>query len=144
MRRVLTMFTVLLSALLISTATIAAEPHIIPQPSYVEMHQGEFVVTKDTKIVVYDDAWDAAQVFAKDMQSFFGGKRPMRTTKRGNGIKVRTDNNVPEEGYELYVQPHEIFVTGGSEAGIFYGVVQYAGYHGIFVHSPFFENFLHG
>ena len=122
MRRVLTMFTVLLSALLISTTTIAAEPHIIPQPSYVEMHGGEFVVTNDTKIVVYDDAWDAAQVFAKDMQSFFGGKRPMRTTKRGNGIKVRTDNNVPEEGYELYVQPHEIFVTGGSEAGIFYGL----------------------
>ena len=122
MRKLLAMFMVLLSALTISATTHAAEPHITPQPSYVEMHGGEFIVTADTKIVVYDEAWDAAKVFAKDMQSFFGSKRPMRTAKRGNGIKVRTDNNIVAEGYELYVQPHEIFVTGGSEAGIFYGL----------------------
>ena len=101
MRKLLAMFMVLLSALTISATTHAAEPHITPQPSYVEMHGGEFIVTADTKIVVYDEAWDAAKVFAKDMQSFFGSKRPMRTAKRGNGIKVRTDNNIVAEGYEL-------------------------------------------
>ena len=122
MRKLIAMFTVLLSALTLSAAVRAAEPHIVPQPSYVEMHNGEFVVTADTKIVVYDEAWDAAKVFAMDMQSYFASKRPMRTAKRGSGIKVRTDNNIVAEGYELYVQPHEIFVTGGSEAGIFYGL----------------------
>lgn len=122
MRHLFSMLRVLIVVLAFSATAIAAEPHIIPQPSYIEMHQGEFVVTYKTKIVVYDEAWDAAEVFAKDMQVFFGSKRPMHCAKRGNGIKVRTDNNVPEEGYELYVQPHEIFITGGSEAGIFYGL----------------------
>ena len=122
MKRLFTMFAVLVMALIVSVEAFAAEPHIIPQPSYVEMHQGEFLVTPKTKIVVYDEAWDAAEVFALDMQQFFKSKRPMSCVKRGSGIKVRTDNNIPEEGYELYVQPHEIFVTGGSEAGIFYGL----------------------
>ena len=122
MRHLFSMLRVLIVVLAFSATVIAVEPHIIPQPSYIEMHQGEFVVTNKTKIVVYDEAWDATEVFAKDMQVFFGSKTPMHCAKRGNGIKVRTDNNVPEEGYELYVQPHEIFITGGSEAGIFYGL----------------------
>ena len=100
----------------------AQRPHIIPEPSYIDMAQGTFTITEKTKIVVYDEAWDAAEVFAQDMQQYFGSKKPLRCVKRGSGIKVRTDKFVPEEGYELNIQPHEIFVTGGSEAGIFYGL----------------------
>jgi hexosaminidase len=100
----------------------AQRPHIIPEPSYIDMTQGTFTITEKTKIVVYDEAWDAAEVFAQDMQQYFGSKKPLRCVKRGSGIKVRTDKFVPEEGYELNIQPHEIFVTGGSEAGIFYGL----------------------
>lgn len=110
-------------ALMVSVAAMASEPHIIPQPSYIDMAtEGVFTITEKTKIVVYDDAWDAAEVFAKDMQQYFGSRRPLRCTKRGSGIKVRTDNNIQPEGYELYIQPHEIFVTGGDTAGIFYGL----------------------
>ncbi|MBO5831150.1 MAG: glycoside hydrolase family 20 zincin-like fold domain-containing protein, partial [Alistipes sp.] len=122
MKRALTMFAAFVAAIIISATAFAEEPHIIPQPSYIEMHQGEFMVTPKTKIVVYDEAWTAAEVFATDMQKFFGCKKPMAYAKRGNGIKVRTDNNIAAEGYELYVQPHEIFVTGGSEAGVYYGL----------------------
>ena len=111
------------AALLMSVAAVAIEPQIIPQPSYVDMSaEGTYTITEKTKIVVYDDAWDAAEVFAQDMQQYFGSKKPLRCAKRGKGIKVRTDNNLPTEGYELYIQPYEIFVTGGSEAGIFYGL----------------------
>ena len=67
MRKLITMFMVLFSALTISVAAHAPKPHITPEPSYVEMHSGEFIVTPDTKIVVYDEAWDAAKVFAKDI-----------------------------------------------------------------------------
>ncbi len=122
MRKFLTMVAVLLSALLISAQANANHPHIIPQPSYIDMSDGEFVVTAKTKIVVYDEAWNAAEEFATDMQQFFGSKKPMRCVKRGNGIKVRTDNNIQPEGYELYIQPYEIFITGGDEAGIYYGL----------------------
>ena len=93
MRHLFSMLRVLIVVLAFSATAIAAEPHIIPQPSYIEMHQGEFIVTNKTKIVVYDEAWDAAEVFAKDMQVFFGSKRPMHCVKRGNGIKVRADGS---------------------------------------------------
>ena len=123
MRRVLNTILVALCVVLASATAYAAEPHIIPQPSYIDMaSEGTYTITEKTKIVVYDEAWDAAEVFAKDMQQFFGSKRPLHCAKRGNGIKVRTDKFVPAEGYELNIQPHEIFVTGGSEAGIFYGL----------------------
>lgn len=118
-------FNILVVALTLlgTTHVMASEPHIIPQPAYIDMAaEGTYTITAETKIVVYDNAWDAAEVFAQDMQQYFGSKRPLRCAKRGNGIKVRTDKFVPKEGYELNIQPHEIFVTGGSEAGIFYGL----------------------
>ena len=123
MRRVINSILVALSVVLATATAMAAEPHIIPQPSYIDMaSEGTFTVTDKTKIVVYDEAWDVAGVFAQEMQQFFGSKKPLRCVKRGNGIKVRTDRFVPAEGYELNIQPHEIFVTGGTEAGIFYGL----------------------
>lgn len=122
MRRLFKTLLVALCMVLTIAVAHAQRPHIIPEPSYIDMAQGTFTITEKTKIVVYDEAWDAAEVFAQDMQQYFGSKKPLRCVKRGSGIKVRTDKFVPEEGYELNIQPHEIFVTGGSEAGIFYGL----------------------
>ena len=90
-------FNILVVALTLlgTTHVMASEPHIIPQPAYIDMAaEGTYTITAETKIVVYDDAWDAAEVFAQDMQQYFGSKRPLRCAKRGNGIKVRTDNNI--------------------------------------------------
>lgn len=100
------------------------EPHIIPQPSYIDMsgEEGYYTVSDKTRIVVYDEAWAPAELFANDMQQYFGSKRPLRLAKRGNGIKVRTDSFVPAEGYEMTINEREILITGGSEAGIYYGL----------------------
>ena len=105
-------------------AATAAQPHIIPEPSYMEFEDGAdvFSLTQNTKIVVYDEAWNAAAVFAEDIQKHFNLKRPLRLAKRGNGIKVRTDKFVPAEGYEMTINAKEVIITGGSEAGIFYGL----------------------
>ena len=121
MRSVIKRVLATLLLVVIATGTaLADKPHIIPEPSYIDMAaEGTYTVTEKTKIVVYDEAWDVAEVFAQDMQRFFGSKRAMNCVKRGNGIKVRTDKSVPEEGYELNIQPHESFVTGGTEAGSF-------------------------
>ena len=125
MRRA-TQFIVALFAFVITLpmATMAAQPHIIPEPSYMEFEDnaGEFSLTQKTKIIVYDEAWNAASVFATDIQKHFNLKRPLRLAKRGNGIKVRTDQFVPAEGYEMTINANEIIITGGSEAGIFYGL----------------------
>ena len=123
MRKEIKTLLVALCMVLTMAVAKAQQPHIIPQPSYIDMAaEGTYTITEKTKIVVYDEAWDAAKIFAKDVQQYFGSKKPLRTAKRGSGIKVRTDKFVAAEGYELNIQPHEIFVTGGSEAGIFYGL----------------------
>ena len=123
MKRFLLLISVFITGAMASSV-MAAEPHIIPQPSYIDMssEQGYYTVTEKSRIVVYDEAWAPARLFAEEMQNYFGSKKPLRLAKRGNGIKVRTDNFVPAEGYEMTVNEREILITGGSEAGIYYGL----------------------
>ncbi len=102
----------------------ASAPHIVPEPAYMEFDETStyFEITPKTRVVVYDDAWNAAELFAKDMVACLDLKKPLSVASRGNGIKVRTDKFVPEEGYEIIISEDEIMVTGGSEAGIYYGL----------------------
>ncbi len=121
--RKLTTILVLVVAMIVPMTTIAAQPHIIPEPAYMDFgDEGTFHVDSKTKIIVYDEAWNPAERFAEDMMKHFGSKKPLRTVKRGNGIKVRIDSFVPAEGYEMTINPKEVIITGGDEAGIFYGL----------------------
>ncbi len=96
---------------------------VIPQPAYVDLEgEGYYTVTEKTHIVVNDEAWNPAQIFAADMMSHFGSKRPMKMGKRGKGIKIRIDSCVPAEGYEMTTSDEGVLIIGGSEAGIFYGL----------------------
>lgn len=115
---------VALSLILALPVLSARELHIVPQPSYVDIaDEGEFVVTPKTKIVVVDDLWAPAERFVEDMQLFFEDAKPMRTSKRGKGIKIRLDRFVPAEGYEMTVSEEEgILIIGGTEAGVYYGL----------------------
>lgn len=122
------LFTLLVASLAVALATptseaSARELHIVPAPTYIDLDsEGSYTVTPKTTIVVEDDAWNAADRFAEDMQSYYGSKRPLRTAKRGKGIKVRIDRFVPEEGYEMTINDEGILIIGGSEAGIYYGL----------------------
>ena len=115
---------VALSLVLALPMLSARELNIVPQPSYMDIAaEGEFTVTPKTKIVVIDDMWQPAELFAREMQAYFNTDKPMSTVKRGKGIKVRTDRFVPTEGYEMTVSEEEgILIIGGSEAGVFYGL----------------------
>ena len=105
-------------------ADVAARNYsIVPEPAYMDIQpEGDYVVTAKTRIVVNDEAWNPAERFAEDMMSYFGMKKPMHTSKRGKGIKVRIDQFVPAEGYEMTISPEGIIIIGGSEAGIYYGL----------------------
>lgn len=122
MRRLTTLL-IMAFAMILPMTTMAAQPHIIPEPSYMDFgEEGTFHIDSKTKIIVYDEAWNPAERFAEDMMHFFGSKKPLRTAKRGNGIKVRIDSFVPAEGYEMTINPNEVVITGGDEAGIYYGL----------------------
>ena len=121
----ITKFIVATLALVVSVdALYASQPHIVPEPAYMEFEDTTtyFEITPKTRIVVYDEAWNAAELFAQDMVACLDLKKPLTLAKRGNGIKVRTDKFVPEEGYEIIIAEDEIWVIGGSEAGIYYGL----------------------
>ena len=61
--------------------------NVVPEPAYTDIEQeGNYIVTAKTRIVVQDDVWNPAELFAKDMQAYFGTKRPMHTGKYGKGI----------------------------------------------------------
>ena len=105
------------------TDAVARNYSVVPEPAYMDIEaEGEYVVTGKTRIVVNDDAWNPAERFAEDMMHYFGLKKPMHTSKRGKGIKVRTDRFVPEEGYEMTINEDGIVIIGGAEAGIYYGL----------------------
>ena len=118
--------TITLVAILLCAARIEAVAerlHVVPQPAYVDLEaEGHYVVTEKTRIVVNDEAWNPAKVFAADMQKHFGSKRLMKMGKHGKGIKIRTDSCVPAEGYEMTVSEEGVLIIGGTEAGIFYGL----------------------
>ena len=46
----------------------------------------------------------------------------MKIARHGKGIKLREDPCIAAEGYEMTVTPREITITGGSEAGVYYGL----------------------
>ncbi len=102
---------------------LAGSFNIVPQPAYIDpASEGVYQVTGKTDIIVNDEMWTPAEIFAEEMMSYFDLKRPMRTAKRGKGIKVRTDRFVPAEGYEMTISEEGILIIGGSEAGVFYGL----------------------
>ena len=122
MKRLTVLFAMAL-AMMLPMSVMATQPHIIPEPAYMDFSdEGTFHIDSKTKIIVYDEAWNPAERFAEDMMAHFGSKKPMKTAKRGNGIKVRIDSFVPAEGYEMTINTKEVVITGGSEAGIYYGL----------------------
>ena len=102
---------------------VARNYSVVPEPAYMDIQpEGDYVVTAKTRIVVNDEAWNPAERFAEDMMPYFGMKKPMQVAKRGKGIKVRIDQFVPVEGYEMTINEDGITIIGGSEAGIYYGL----------------------
>ncbi|MDE6139470.1 MAG: beta-N-acetylhexosaminidase [Alistipes sp.] len=112
-----------LAAILGIVGATTAQIAIFPQPEYIDMSQGEYVVTEKTNIVAEEGMEAPARRFAEDMSPLLaGGKRQMKVARHGKGIRLREDKCIGAEGYELTVTPDGITVIGGSEAGVYYGL----------------------
>ena len=126
MRQFITSIAIVMAAMLtLATPTNleARSYNVVPEPAYVDIQpEGDYTVTAKTHIIVNDDLWNTATLFAEDMKAYFGTKKPMHTAKRGKGIKLQTDIFVPAEGYEMTIDAEGIRIIGGSEAGVYYGL----------------------
>ena len=72
------LFTLLVASLAVALATSTSEAsarelHIVPAPTYIDLDsESSYTVTPKTTIVVEDDAWNAADRFAEDLDEMLG------------------------------------------------------------------------
>jgi hexosaminidase len=91
----------------------------VPQPTYINIEEGDYVVTSNTRVVVGDASTNPAYRFIEDLNPIYG---VMKVAKRGKGITLSVDNSLAEEGYSITTTSDGIAVVGGSEAGVYYGL----------------------
>jgi len=111
----------LLSFCLLSLALQAQD--LIPQPRIFEKRTGEFVLNYNGRLLCTSDD----SIFS-DMMSFqstylFGSGCPVRKwDSTSKFISYKIDSSLVLEGYVLDVTPNRIEISGGSRAGLFYGM----------------------
>ncbi len=113
-------------ALLVSVYLQAQEPAIIPQPSRIEMQDGNFSITPATQLVVAGAGVEKAAMFLNDyLQKFYGFKLSVsKTTAAKNSIVLNLAKKAEtvEGAYHLQVTRTGVQITGDNAIGTFYGV----------------------
>jgi hexosaminidase len=119
-----------LLSILTATALAAAGPSVIPAPQKMELGEGVFKFTMQTRIDTDSASQDAAQLLAARLRKATGYS--FKTdAKVADGLAVKgailltTNNaksNLGAEGYELSVTPDAVVIRAPEQAGLFYGV----------------------
>lgn len=101
---------------------------IIPQPKVLNPATGEFVINNQTALLVNikNDSWkELADNFAAQVQRVSGIEIPVKDISSphfGNTIIFKNVENLPTEGYKLFVTPKIITIESTSPNGLFYGI----------------------
>ena len=104
-----------------------ANYNVIPAPAEIVMGQdGAFVLVNGTKIF-YPEANEKMQRNAEFLAEFLKEQTGLQLVPEvgteGNGIVLQVvANEAQPEGYTLKVTADQVSITGGSEAGVFYGI----------------------
>lgn len=110
-------------AVVVTLAAHARELGLIPQPAEVKEKAGTFdgrtahglYCSADISVFnrnVVDSVW---RVMPSQLTPVESGKKA--------SVRILTDKQLPPESYTLLVSPKEICLTGGSNAGIYYGLM---------------------
>lgn len=99
---------------------------VIPRPLLIDCGEKNsfFELTKDTPVIYSPDNERNAEFLAGYIESSTGIKPVIFTKKReSEGITLRTDKGIVNlEGYAISVKKNGIVISGGSPAGVFYGI----------------------
>ena len=104
--------------------------NIVPRPARVKLLKGNFAL-RENMVISYPEGAPELQKIAvnfADRIRIAGGPaltviaQSKETKKTGNIILVVKAGELPAEGYKLTVKPGFIQLTGGSAAGVFYGI----------------------
>lgn len=107
-------------------------PAIVPVPVSLRISEGQFTMSAATRLIIRGDAAGAARMLRSYLGPSTGLRLPTLRDPQDsvsgfeqvahNTILLSTDRNLPREGYRLTVDQNRVRITGGSAAGLFYGV----------------------
>ena len=112
---------------LISVCAIA-QVNIIPKPVSlkVESQQKGFIINTQTRIVIENDSLRNAAVFFNDyLEKYLQFKLTITSVKPAENyisLNVNTSASKFDDAYVLSVSSPNIFLTGTSNSGVFYGI----------------------
>ncbi len=103
-----------------------AQVNIIPQPASIQMGKGVFNFSKNTVIVVTNDAdRKTAELFNDYLQEHFMFKLDIDRQESRNYIRINTKQFIQapdKDAYTLDVNAEGISIEGDTHAGTFYGM----------------------
>ena len=116
----------------LETEYINPEYAVVPKPVITMEKAGHFVLDGQTKIFIASkdiDLKHVALLFCDQLKEAGGPDLAIKTlgaeTNDGRSILFAysgKQKDVPEEGYRLKINQHQILITGNSPSGLFYGM----------------------
>jgi len=98
---------------------------MIPKPQVFAPGEGVFALDEGTTMTATDAAAHAARRLQSDLRAATGFMLPsVQQVEEGAqrpGIALAVDERMPREGFRLEVAPGGVRITGGGDAGLFYG-----------------------
>ena len=107
------------------TSAYAQEPQIIPKPVKCQSGTGNFVINKNTVLVVPESAGiKSARFFNDYLSRFYGFRLNQGKQPHSNFILLysKPTGKSQKGGYELQISPNSVKINGDSGEGIFYGI----------------------
>jgi hexosaminidase len=105
--------------------------NVIPQPANIKAGQGSFIITDKIPLLINGkntETQRSALFFAEKLKLSGGPALVIREMSAADKktpsiiFSIAGDGKLPAEGYKLKVTKKNITLTGGSAAGLFYGV----------------------
>ena len=123
------LFAVVLFTACRPAATVKGNLDVIPQPQEIVLARdtSSFIIDRSTTIVypaTNEKMHRTADFLATFIKEMTGTEvRVSDKEKSSNAIILAVDSTMGHpEGYKLQITPEKVLLTGGSEAGVFYGI----------------------
>lgn len=113
----------LIFCFLLTSAVVAQDIDIIPQPVHLVKKEGSFAITKNTSLVIRDDTdMKTAEFLNSYLKKFYGIELTVKKQAVKNSILINTKPSGESDAYTLDSNPDGISITGATHAGTFYGM----------------------
>ena len=119
-------FALIISMIFCSVVAYAADYTnvIVPRPLSCKAGEGEFVLSTKTIVRAQNESLvNAGKIFADDLSAVLGRKLTVKKlAPKAGAINLVIDSKLASEQYLLNITKSGIWITGGTERAVFYGL----------------------